>query len=116
MSRLPSPASLNFIPQVLFPNILNASQDPMCEVIADVIKVLVEKLLDDGSEIDQQQLLDDAKQKYTLLSGEKILSISEASQRVSGFVHTGVDFEIAKLYVGYLVSPGYENEWRDFEV
>ena len=116
MSRSPSPVGLNFTPQALFPNIPNASLDRKCVVIAKVVKDLVMNILDNGIEIQQQQVLDDARQKYTFLNGERILSISEACQRVSGFVSKGVELETAKLYFEHLVRPECAEEWRNLEM
>jgi len=114
MTRTTIPELLSFTPQILFPNIPNASLDPKCVVIAKVIEVWTAKSLAEGSKIEQKQLLDDAEQKYSLLSEGLRLSLSEARLRVSGFVGVGVDFDVAKQYFGYLLTPVHADEWRDF--
>ena len=114
MTRTTIPELLSFTPQILFPNIPNASLDPKCVVIAKVIEVWTAKSLAEGNKIKQKQLLDDAEQKYSLLSEDKRLALSVARQRVSGFVELGVSFATAKEYFGYLLSPVHMDEWRDF--
>ncbi len=106
---------LNFTPEALFPHIPNASQDPKCVVIAQVIKVWVTKFLAEGNEVERQQVLDDAKLRYKLLSEGKKLPFSVARQRVSAFVGKGISFEVAKEYFGYLLSPEHVDEWHNFK-
>ena len=108
--------NLIFTPQALFPNIPNPSLDPKCAVIAKVAEVWVTKFLAAGGESEQRQLVQDAEQRYSLLSEGMRLPFSEARQRVSAFVGAGVSFEVAKEYFGYLLSPVYEDEWRNFKV
>ena len=110
-----SPAILNFTPQSLFPLISNAKLDPKCVVIAKVAEIRVRKLVREDNNIEPQQVLDDAKLRYNILSEGRRISLSQARECVSTFVDIGVSFEVAKEYVGYLVSPVYENEWRDFK-
>ncbi len=95
MTRTAALALLNFNPQVLFHSIQNPDQDPKCRVIAMIVKIFVEKLIANGSEIERAGN-GRRRTRYSLLSEETRLPLSEARQRVSGFVGKGVSFASCK--------------------